>query len=384
MRSVKVALAETLSHLKQPSLPKPLPMPRPAAATAPPVAPAELDNLLHQLALQSSASALQGKESVTMRTPSVSSLAPCEAPEGIWLHAGRYCPGVPTSSGVGPLVGSGGMPLPEAEVLVRHAQARSLHTSAPMFRCPFCVTNYCLDRHGKERKSDVEVPWLTPEAVSSHLSRCHPTRGYTPADFKGFNMSVVNRLAERLMGPGPLSRASTVLDGPRSSPGSPPLPFSLLVFVDVANIEMSVGYNVTDLLNVVGLGSLLSTTPVAFCAIHETFVPHTVRVAATLYQLSQLHPNSDLFTFYAVSRLEAGDLLGASVLSSIRRRVPSHRCPPTVLLTTDNQQKACMREIFGASSGGVGGDSLYTLGQGFSGSRLVLTLRQALAAQTHA
>ncbi|CCW64147.1 unnamed protein product [Phytomonas sp. EM1] len=242
--------------------------------------------------------------------------------------------------------------------------------------------------------------------MTNHLSWRHPHEGFAPQEFAAFNAHVVRRLVARLWGEGGAPPRQTkrnpsklhetnhqggdkeALDvatevgviSPHStgfsssiSPPSPP-PFQLLLLVDVANMELNSSPAVLELLESPEAKRFFSSMPIAFGMIHEIFIPHTAKTPHGFFRLAQLHPWSEMFTYYAVSRLESGDMEISSLIGALRIETDAHarrrgkiaatasleesrsravspRLPPMVILTMDKHLKTSLIEHYGDGGG---------------------------------
>ncbi|CCW70161.1 unnamed protein product [Phytomonas sp. Hart1] len=286
---------------------------------------------------------------------------------------------------------------------------------APSYRCPFCFSKKGITRGEnaqssyKKGEEDSSSFWMSPEALTNHLSWLHPHEGCSPQEFSSFNEHVVKCIVERQKvncyrnddnnngKNGKLENESTRVrdnnsqaDDERtrvgvSAEGSAPnqlssslyssslplSPFELILLVDVANLELNSSPVVLELLKSREAMSFFSAIPVAFCMIHEIFIPHTAKTPHGFFRLAQLHPSSDLFTYYAVSRLESGDMGISSLIAELklgldacsRRKVnkkgktktyekwkdslASPLLPPMMILTMDKHLKTSLTMYYG-------------------------------------
>ncbi|CAD2213260.1 hypothetical protein AGDE_13696 [Angomonas deanei] len=234
--------------------------------------------------------------------------------------------------------------------------------TAPLFSCPFCFQKETLRYAAKMGKSMAQESLLayqanmlnararqyTPSEMQRHLAHIHPVDGWDPSQLQLYNKHVLSTMQERVN---------------LTTDGAPPL--SLIVLLDVANLELGSVKTFVDLLKDKDAVDIFTQHPIAVCAVQELLIPHTSIVLHVAFQLSQLNPFSDFYNLYSVTRAEAGDILSTWAVGSLYQRL-SESLPPIVLLTKDSQQKQCMSEIFGG-------------GSAFTGSRGTLrTTRQIL------
>lgn len=213
------------------------------------------------------------------------------------------------------------------------------------------------------------------------------------------------------------SVAAAAASSPSLSSSSPPpplpSPIELIILVDVANIVLDAGWSIVTLPGSAGGSDFFSQVPAAVVLIHEIFIPHTALDLEALFELTLLHAASEFVPLYAVSALESGDVASAQTVAQLFERVdarvagmgmrhnghstqgattsttdnsnssssscsssmgrhsppsggvhPTARlCPPVVLLTKDNHQRACMVDmfpgrLFTAATGGLSRDSI--------------------------
>lgn len=232
--------------------------------------------------------------------------------------------------------------------------------------------------------------------MMAHLSYEHMTDGVSPASLAPYNAHVLAALVSRLRGVDvnrnatPIAAAEppgrpvvTADAGARMSSSSsysaalhgrmtsddpqsrstenhrPSLrrerpPLRLLVWIDVANVELGAGEVLLEMIRSKAFRPLLQHIPIGWCTTQELFVPHPCATLHAAHQLSCRHPHSDFFPFYALTRVESGDLAMAHLLSQVRRAT-GRDSPGMVLMTLDALQRQCATELFGWGPGGGGG-----------------------------
>lgn len=205
--------------------------------------------------------------------------------------------------------------------------------TAPLLQCPFCCSE---DRSAASTgQATQQRKWRAPPALMRHMSWAHGEAGGSSLDLQLHNDEALGELLARCrLRP--------------SSAGAPPA--RLLIFVDMANYEIGATDVFLDLLSDPAAVELFSSVPIAFCAMHELFVPLTSLILHGMYQLARLNPFSSLHLFYAISRLESGDMMSTSTLTNLHLAANGiHDLPPAVLVTMDGQQRCSTTELFGDS-----------------------------------
>eukprot|EP00796_Vickermania_ingenoplastis_P010525 gene10525-7311_t len=196
--------------------------------------------------------------------------------------------------------------------------------TAPLLQCPLCFTS-----------AGSSVPWRTPLGLTTHLSYVHMHEGWSPASVTPHNRHVLRALAARTNqeqdGWNRWSATGTVLSSPAPA-------LRLLVWIDVANVELSFSAVLLEMLHSSAFRPILSHVPIGWCCTQELFVPHTCATVHGVLQLALQHQHSDVFPFHAVTRAESGDLTTAALIGAVRR-VAGRDAPPMVLVTLDAAQR---------------------------------------------
>lgn len=218
-------------------------------------------------------------------------------------------------------------------------QLQSRGWTAPLFRCPFCVST-------TPQETEARAVWRTPLNAMAHLSHehMHEGAGWKPSPLTDFNQSVLQALIHRL---GAEEDPGQCVGRISASGGAATTRLRLLVWIDVANVDLSNSSVLLDMLQSPSLRPILQHVPIGWCCTHELFIPHTCATLHGAFQLSCCHPHSDLFTFYAPTRAESGDLLTSALISSLRTAM-GRDTPPIILLTRDAVQRRCAADLFGA------------------------------------
>lgn len=278
--------------------------------------------------------------------------------------------------------------------------------TAPLFQCPLCFSRTKAEKNGdtlastafcesssfphaqsnetplKDEKSSVHgkstavvPPWYSPQQMVRHLSYSHMSSGYSPREFQAHNAHVMEALRQRITIPAVRDKNRRVhTNGSASSsslpfcttastasfPTLPPPRLRLLVWIDVANIEMGAHKVLLDMLSSPSLRHIFQHVPIGWCTTHELFVPHSCATLHGVFQLRLQHRYSDMFPFYAPTRTESGDLAISSMISQLRQMSfaaasSTMVLPSMVLLTLDSMQRHCAMELFGTGNTGTGG-----------------------------
>lgn len=294
--------------------------------------------------------------------------------------------------------------------------------TAPLFQCPLCFSHlkakldeveylrneveedvlvddvgpsYADSSHqlSQERQTEDEihttghrsvmdvVPWRSPLEMMQHMSYCHMSSGFAPHEFKPYNDHVLMTLMQRIQegkrrekekkndndSGGKRGEVASVNSSCSTSctTSCSPLPrrrLRLLVWVDVANIDLGANEVFLEMLSSTALRGIFSNIPIGWCTAQELFVPHTCATLHGVYQLRLRHRDSEVFPFYAATRSESGDLTMSSLISRLRLAAcfsssPCHHAsrlvvPPMVLLTLDARQRQSVTELFGTGKHG--------------------------------
>ncbi|ORC87570.1 uncharacterized protein TM35_000211760 [Trypanosoma theileri] len=209
----------------------------------------------------------------------------------------------------------------------------SIDVTMPLYRCPICCS---VAPH-----SGPQPPWMTPLEITRHMSWLHAFNGSTQSSFAEYNAREMKRIFKAL--PSCTHSRDVVKTA---------LPLArVVVMLDVANIELSTEDILFELLGNEESLRFFRRVPCAFVCVHEVFIPHTSRPGHTFFQLSRLHPHSDMFTVYAATRSESGDFVSAALMGELLLQSMRGCGPPIVLLTKDRVQKLCVAETFGGVVG---------------------------------
>ncbi|RNF27384.1 uncharacterized protein Tco025E_00383 [Trypanosoma conorhini] len=217
-----------------------------------------------------------------------------------------------------------------------------IDATVPLYRCPIC----CCVRGATEEAGDgvLQVPWMTPPEMTRHMSWLHASTGAAQSSFAAFNALEMRRLFQALP-----SSANDV----SGEEGNLPLP-RVVVLLDVANLELGTEDVLVGLLKNWECVQFFSRVACAFVCVHEVFISHTSRPGHIFYHLSRMHPHSDLYTVYAATRKESGDLVSAAVMGELLLQNVRGCGPAVVLLTRDVVQKSCVAEMFSGVAGKAG------------------------------
>ncbi|KAH9598686.1 hypothetical protein LSM04_009553 [Trypanosoma melophagium] len=208
-----------------------------------------------------------------------------------------------------------------------------VEVTMPLYRCPICCS--------VAPPSGPQPPWMTPLEITRHMSWLHAFNGSAQSSFAEYNAREMKRLFKSL----PSSAHSQDV-------GKTVLPVArVVVMLDVANIELGTEDVLFELLRSEESLRFFRRVPCAFVCVHEVFIPHTSRPGHIFFQLSRLHPHSDMFTVYAATRSESGDLVSAALMGELLLQNKRGCGPPIVLLTKDRVQKSCVAEMFGGIVG---------------------------------
>lgn len=228
-----------------------------------------------------------------------------------------------------------------------------IDVTVPLYRCPFCC-DFAI-----KGNTEKELPWMTPKEITRHISWLHASSGSAQCSFVTFNRLEMERLF--LVLPRSTSIKNTVdkdgerkIEREREREGIVLNKARIVVLLDVANIELNAEDILFELLSNDESLLFFSRVACAFVCVHEMFISHTSRPGHIFFQLSRLHPHSDMFTFYAASRNEAGDLLSASLMGELLLKDMRGCGPSVVLLTKDRTQKSCVAELFCGIAGRCG------------------------------
>ncbi|RNF08541.1 hypothetical protein TraAM80_02778 [Trypanosoma rangeli] len=220
--------------------------------------------------------------------------------------------------------------------------ATGVDATVPLYRCPICCSAGAATDEAED--SGFQMRWMTPQEVTRHMSWLHASTGAAQSSFAAFNALEMQRLFKALP-----SSADDLSD----EEGSLSLP-RVVVLLDVANIELGTEDVLVELLKNWDCLNFFSRVACAFVCVHEVFIPHTSRPGHIFFHLSRMHPHSDLYTVYAATRKESGDLVSASLMGELLLRNVRGCGPAVVLLTRDLLQKSCVAEMFSGIAGKCG------------------------------
>ncbi|RHW71736.1 hypothetical protein DPX39_070020000 [Trypanosoma brucei equiperdum] len=212
----------------------------------------------------------------------------------------------------------------------------TIDINVPLYQCPICSC-------GSSAEGDIKrhmQPWMDPQEMTRHMSWLHASSGYTQSNFSIYNAGEMRRLCKSL----PCSSA----DDPSEETAMKP---RVVLMLDVANIELSLEDVLIQLLTSEESILFFSRVACAIVCVHEVFIPHTSRPGHIFFQLSRLNALSDIFTLYAATRIESGDLLSAALMGELLFQDMRGCAPSIVLLTKDQQQKLCVSNMFSGVAG---------------------------------
>ncbi|KAG8346540.1 hypothetical protein ERJ75_000874900 [Trypanosoma vivax] len=230
-------------------------------------------------------------------------------------------------------------------LLNRPLSERSIDVTVPLYRCPICCNrsgNVSSFTSELTLADDRAVMWMDPMQITQHMAWLHASSGWSQADFAVYNNLEIARLYKAL--PQPVGRPAD------SSKQAATLP-RIVIMLDVANIELGYEDELLELLRNKEYMLFFSRVPCVFVCVHEVFIPHISRPGHVFFQLSRLHPCSDMFTMYAATRCESGDLLSAVLMGELFLRNMRGCAPAIVLLTRDQIQKQCVSSAFCGAGG---------------------------------
>lgn len=292
---------------------------------------------------------------------------------------------------------------------VKEERSREKVFTAPLFQCPLCFSPEKMEKSGGDpssstavgtpssfslahsdtsswesgtcsvqgKRTDVVPPWYTPLQMMRHLSYSHMSDGYSPRAFQLYNAHVMEALRRRITIPTARAESSQVdtsggggafssslsCGSSASATSFPTVPLPrlrLLVWVDVANIDLGASEVLLEMLTSTSLHPIFKRIPIGWCTTQELFVPHSCATLHGVFQLRLLNRNSDMFPFYAPTRTESGDLAISSMITRLRQMsfaaaASNMVLPPMVLLTLDAMQRDSAVELFGTGCHGTGG-----------------------------
>lgn len=245
----------------------------------------------------------------------------------------------------------------------------------------------------KSATGDV-LPWRSPLQMMQHMSYSHMSQGFTPSEFQPYNDRILQCLVQRITVRERMNRTSgesnkgeneesendakeedkekkgvdTVSNKLYSSILMPRRRLRLLVWIDVANIDLGANEVLLEMLSSPVFLPILKHIPIGWCTTHELFVPHTCATVHGVYQLRLQHCDSEVFPFYAATRSESGDLTTSLLISRLRLATSSPSAlsanvspsrslvlPPMILMTLDARQRQSVAELFGTGNAIGGG-----------------------------
>ncbi|KAF8300662.1 hypothetical protein C3747_56g11 [Trypanosoma cruzi] len=215
--------------------------------------------------------------------------------------------------------------------------------TVPLYRCPICCCAGAVTEGGGGGGGGgvFQLPWMTPQEMTRHMSWLHASSGSTQSSFTAFNAQEMKRLLKALPS---FSKDSGDVEGELFSP-------RVVVLLDVANIELATEEVLLELLTNGESLQFFRRVACLFVCVHEVFIPHTSRPGHIFFQLSRMHPHSDIYIVYAATRNESGDLVSASVMGELLLQNVRGCGPAIVLLTKDQVQKSCVAEMFSGIAG---------------------------------